>query len=263
MTDPSPRPDPDAAAVARLCSAPLEPVARFAGASNATFLVRLLDRDPPPLPQDRPVDVESLDPADLAVYKPGRGETPLWDFPQGTLHRREIAAYEVSRALGWGLVPATVLRGDAPLGPGSLQRFVAHDPEQHYFRLLEQGQALTELRRMVLFDLVIDNADRKGGHVLRERDTGRIRLVDHGVAFHAQPKLRTVAWDFAGEPVPGDDRTAVAGLADALAGALGATLAGLLAGDELAALSDRVRLVSALDTFPEPVGPRPFPWPLL
>lgn len=264
MTLPAPRPDPEAMLAARLRSAPLELVGRFSTASNATMLVRLLDHDPKPLPE-APVELDALDPDDLAVYKPRRGETPLWDFPEGSLHLREIAAYEVSRALGWQLVPVTVLRDEAPLGPGSLQRFVAHDPARHYFWLLEQGDpdVHVALRRMVLFDLLIDNADRKGGHVLCERDAGRIQLIDHGVSFHAQPKLRTVAWDFADEVVPDDDRRAVAALADALAGALGVTLGALIGPDEIEAVAERVRLLPELDAFPEPVGPRPFPWPLL
>ncbi len=122
----------------RLATAPFEVVGRFADASNATLLGRLCDRDATPLTElverlGRPLGIEDLDPADLVVYKPRDGERPLWDFPEGTLHRREVAAFEVDAALGLGLVPLTLLRDDAPHGPGSVQRFVPHDPDVHYF----------------------------------------------------------------------------------------------------------------------------------
>ncbi len=129
----------------------------------------------------------------LAIYKPQRGERPLWDFPRGTLCNREVAAREVSEALGWAIVPDTVLR-DGPVGLGMMQRFVHHDPEEHYFTLLaEHGD---EFRRMAAFDIVINNTDRKGGHCLRAAD-GSIFGIDHGVSFHTEWKLRTVIWDFA------------------------------------------------------------------
>lgn len=247
----------------RLRSAPLEIVGRFGAASNATLLVRLRDRDPPPLPD--PLEVGELAGEGLAVYKPERGEAPLWDFPAGTLHRREVAAYAVSAALDWGLVPVTVRRGDGPHGPGSVQRFVPHDPEQHYFRLLEEGgRAIrAQLRRVAVFDLVIDNADRKGGHVLLERGTRRIRAIDHGVTFHAERKLRTVMWDFAGEDVDAALRREVGGLADELDADLGDRLGGLLSSTEIEALRRRAETVAGLASFPFPEGPRPYPWPLL
>jgi uncharacterized repeat protein (TIGR03843 family) len=233
----------------RLVHAPFEVVGQFADASNATLLVRFTDGS-----------------EDLAVYKPRRGEAPLWDFPDGTLHRREVAAYVVSEVLGWDLVPETVLRDDGPFGAGSLQRFVRHDPKRHYFALLEEGRPdlLDQLRRMVVFDIVIDNADRKGGHVLVEEVDGgeRIRLVDHGVTFNADRKLRTVAWDFAGRPVPGDLCHAVTSLAGRAA-EVEALLADLLSTTEIDVLLGRMRSVADLDVFPEPFGPRPFPWPLL
>ena len=264
----------------RLELAPLEPLGRFADASNATLLVRLTDRDPRPLEQlvaefGREPQVEDLDPADLAVYKPERGETPLWDYPTGTLHRREVAAYQVSAALGWGLVPLTVLRRDAPFGTGSVQRFVPHDLDLHYFRLRELGDAavLDALRRLVVFDLVINNGDRKGGHVLLEQSAqeragegpvrGVVRGVDHGVSLHLEPKLRTVVWDFAGQPVPDELGAAVAGLADALDGPLAARLTGLLTDEELAALRRRARLVADLEVLPGPRSSRDYPWPPL
>jgi uncharacterized repeat protein (TIGR03843 family) len=269
----------DADVADRLLEAPFEPVGRFADASNATLLVRLTDRDPRSLEQlaeelGREPTLDDLDPADLAVHKPRRGEAPLWDFPAGTLHRREVAAYEVSAALGWDLVPVTVLRVEGPFGEGSLQRFVAHDPAEHYFHLLEHGadEVVDQLRAMVVLDAVIDNADRKGGHVLLERDEraeattvrGRVRLVDHGVSFNVDRKLRTVGWHFAGEAVPAHLREDVRRLLTELEGGpLAARLGALLTPEEVAVLLDRVARVAELEVFPEPSGRHPFPWPML
>ena len=142
----------------------------------------------------------------IAVYKPMRGETPLWDFPDGTLHRREVAAFALARALGWPRVPPTVLR-DGPYGPGSVQLFVPFDPQHHFFTL-EMDHA-DVFRRVALFDIAANNADRKGGHCLLDAD-GNVWLIDHGVCFAVEPKLRTVIWTFVGEPLPDD---AVADLA--------------------------------------------------
>jgi uncharacterized repeat protein (TIGR03843 family) len=235
--------------VDRLRDAPFEVVGQFAHASNATLLVKFTDGS-----------------EDLAVYKPQRGEAPLWDFPEGTLHRREVAAYVVSELLGWGLVPETVLREDGPFGVGSVQRFVQHDPNRHYFALLEEGRSelLDQLRKMVVFDLVIDNADRKGGHVLVEEVEGgvQLRLVDHGVSFNVERKLRTVAWDFAGQPVPPalcDAVTELVGRASDVRQALTT----LLSPVEIGVLLERMRAIADLQVFPEPIGPRPFPWPLV
>ncbi len=248
----------------RLREAPFEVVGRFADASNATLLVRLTDVDDGPLPDGTTFD--DLDPAHLAVHKPALGEAPLWDFPDGTLHRREVAAYELDRLLGWGLVPPTVLR-DGPHGVGSLQGYVPHDPQQHYFTLLEQaaegdGELERQLQRVVLFDLVANNADRKGGHVLRSSVDGRIRLVDHGICFHAEHKLRTVAWHFAGRDVQDADAGEVAALSVRLVDDPGA-LPDLLLDDEFEALVRRADSVARLVSFPEPSGPRPYPWPLI
>jgi hypothetical protein len=156
---------------------------RMPWSSNATFLVNLS------------LGNEEL----LAIYKPQRGERPLWDFPRGTLCHREVAAYAVSRLLGWNIVPDTVLR-DGPAGIGMMQRFVEHDPDEHYFTLLADHSDF--FRRMAVFDIVINNTDRKGGHCLRALDDGHIFGIDHGVSFHAQWKLRTVIWGFAGDPIP-------------------------------------------------------------
>ncbi|MET1012628.1 MAG: SCO1664 family protein, partial [Actinomycetota bacterium] len=210
--------------------------------SNHTFLARAKSAD------------EEL----LAVYKPRRGEAPLWDFPEGTLCAREVAAYVVSRALGWPNVPATVLR-DGPYGVGSVQRFVSHDPEEHYFTLAERFPE--EFRRVAAFDMVINNADRKSGHCLLGED-GRIFLVDHGVCFSDEPKLRTVIWDFIDDPLEEGTRADVRRLAGEIRGGqVRDELANLLAPVELGALAERADTVAASVRFPEPGQDRPFPWP--
>jgi hypothetical protein len=145
------------------------------------------------------VDVEHLHTSLQAVYKPTRGVRPLWDFPPPTLARRETAAWLVSEALGWELVPVTVYRKDGPMGPGSLQFYIDHDPEYHYFNYTEEDRQ--RLRPAALFDLLLNNADRKGSHILI--DPGQhMWLIDHGLCFHTEEKLRTVIWDFAGEAIP-------------------------------------------------------------
>ncbi len=133
-----------------------------------------------------------------AVYKPWRGEQPLWDFPEASLAGREVAAYVVSQALGFGFVPFTVLR-NGPLGPGSLQQFIDHNPNYHYFSFKEADRQ--RLRPVAFFDLLVNNADRKGSHILVEKHTRRLFLIDHGLCFHQENKLRTVLWDFAGEEI--------------------------------------------------------------
>lgn len=258
---------PDPTVADRLRTAELEVVGRFATASNATLLARLRDPDGswPELPLDPDGDLvlAAVPEGAFAVYKPQLGEAPLWDFPDGTLYLRELAAARLDELLGWGLVPATVVRIDGPNGVGVVQAFVPHDPEEHYFALLESGEpeVLDQLRRMVLFDLVIDNADRKAGHVLRDR-RGRIQLVDHGVSFHVEEKLRTVAWHFVGEPVPAQLRADVADLAGQL-GEEATVFRELLSGPERRRLVERCREVAASAEFPPPTGPRPYPWPLV
>ena len=196
----------------------------------------------------------------VAVYKPMRGETPLWDFPDGTLHRREVAAFALARALGWPRVPPTVLR-DGPYGPGSVQLFVPFDPEHHFFTL--EMEHADVFRRVALFDIAANNADRKGGHCLLDAD-GDVWMIDHGVCFAVEPTLRTVIWTFIDEPLPA---AAVADLArvrdelvagDGLAGTLGA----LLDPAEVDAVRDRIARLLAGGRFPEPdPGVRPYPWP--
>ena len=143
------------------------------------------------------------------MYKPQRGERPLWDFPRG-LDRREVAAYRLSETLGFGLVPPTLAR-EGPYGPGSIQLFVDAEFEEHYFTLRERPEHRAALARLCAFDLVANNADRKSGHCLLGRD-GRLYAIDNGLCFHVEPKLRTVVWDFSGEPIPGEIRTAASRL---------------------------------------------------
>ena len=192
-----------------------------------------------------------------AIYKPHRGERPLWDFPEG-LFLREVAAYELSVALGWSVVPETILRDDAPLGVGSLQWFVDADFEQHYFTLVEDPQWHDDLRRMAVFDLIANNADRKSGHCLVA--DGRIWGIDNGLCFHVEPKLRTVIWDFGGEPIPEALRADAARLATSPP----AALERLLNDEEIHVLAARAGAVSRLSTFPDPgADHRPYPWPLV
>src|SRR5512143_1159410 len=177
-----------------------------------------------------------------AVYKPLRGEQPLWDFPDNTLARREVAAYLVSEALGLHFVPFTTLRQDGPFyGPGSLQQYIEFDPEYHYFNFSDADKE--RLRPVVLFDLLANNADRKGSHVLIEKGTDKLWVIDHGLCFHHEEKLRTVLWDFAGEPIPADLLDCLSSLPALLApnSELRNQLRTYLSAREIAALSARAR----------------------
>ena len=147
-----------------------------------------------------------------AVYKPSKGEQPLWDFPDTTLAHREVAAYLVSEALGWDFVPYTALREDGPYGPGSIQQYIEYDPNYHYFNFSDEDKA--RLEPVMLFDLLCNNADRKGSHVIFEEETHKMWLIDHGLCFHEEDKLRTVIWDYAGQPIPDDLLKALAHLSD-------------------------------------------------
>jgi uncharacterized repeat protein (TIGR03843 family) len=213
--------------------------------SNYTFLVKLRGDD----------GSESL-----AIYKPRQGEAPLWDFPRGTLYLREYVAHLVAEALGWHFVPPTAIR-DGPYGVGSMQLVVPHDPRHHYLTL--RNRFPEDFRRICLFDWLANNADRKAGHCLLGAD-GRIWGIDHGLTFHWEPKLRTVIWDFAGEPVPaallGDVRRLLTRLeaADGFAD----QLRSLLSGQEVKALIERLRLILSRPVFPEPTG-WAIPWPWL
>lgn len=221
----------------------------FLWGSNYTFLVQ--------------VDLagDSL----AAVYKPTRGERPLWDFPVATLARREAAAFHVSELLGWNLVPPTVYRKKGPMGPGSLQLFIEHDPEYHYFNFSEDDKQ--RLRPVALFDLLINNADRKGSHVLIDAEK-KIWLIDHGVCFHVEDKLRTVIWDFAGEPIPEASCAEIGFFHQELSreGESGnqakKRLAPYLSENEITALAVRAKRLVEGESFPPP-SPyrRPYPWP--
>ena len=232
-----------AEAVELLEEGELDVLGRMPWSSNQTYLARLEHRG-----------VEAL-----SIYKPRRGERPLWDFPRGTLCRREVAAFAVSEALGWSIVPLTVLR-DGPLGEGMVQLFVDHDPEQHYFTLREQFAG--RFRQFALFDVVTNNADRKAGHCLRGNDD-HIWGIDHGVSFHAAIKLRTVIWDYEGEPISEDERNALCRLAADLDGNLGRTLARLLNPLEVEAVGRRLQWLLHHGVFPGPVTEYPYPWPMV
>jgi uncharacterized repeat protein (TIGR03843 family) len=197
------------------------------------------------------------------VYKPSRGERPLWDFPAASLARRETAAYVVSEALGWELVPPTVYRKNAPIGPGSLQLFIEHDPDLHYFNLEKVDRE--RLRPVVLFDLLINNADRKGSHLLFDQNH-HLWLIDHGICFHAEDKLRTVIWDFAGQSIPQELRQDLRHFRRELEPATNfyKELQMLLTQKEIKALAARADNLLSLSEFPEPnPDERSFPWPLI
>ncbi|GAC1578109.1 MAG: SCO1664 family protein [Candidatus Dormibacteria bacterium] len=220
---------------------------RLAYSSNGTYLVRC----------------GAAQAAVGAVYKPAAGERPLWDFPSETLHQREVAAYELSRWLGWNLVPVTVSRPDGPLGPGSLQLFINHDPEQHYFTLLPEHRR--EFRRIAFFDMLTNNADRKAGHCIADA-SGRVWVIDHGLTFHAEPKLRTVIWDFAGKKLPRAERLAAARLARDLAdrgSEISRLMASGLSAEEVESLRRRAADLAEEGLFPEPNSAWAFPWPLV
>lgn len=211
-------------------------------ASNYTFLAEVGDGE-------RAVRV---------VYKPRAGEMPLWDFPDGTLHLREVAAYEVACALGWPNVPPTILR-DGPHGRGAVQRYVPADRSQHFFTM--RDTRLDEFRTVAAFDALVNNADRKAGHCLVDPD-GAIWVVDHGVCFSSESKLRTVIWDFEGEPIEPPLLRDIRGVAGEIrTGALGRTLGGLLSASEVAELARRADGLVDRGCYPSPGPGRAFPWP--
>jgi uncharacterized repeat protein (TIGR03843 family) len=217
---------------------------RIAGSSNATLLVTCR------LGQDEL----------MAVYKPRKGERPLWDFPGG-LFRREVAAYVLSESLGFGLVPETVERPEGPFGEGSVQRYVPEDGTSHYFTLREEAKWRPVLMRMCAFDVVANNADRKSGHVLLAED--RLWAIDNGLCFNEDDKLRTVIWDFGGEPLSPDDAAALERLER---DGPTARLHELLTPPEIDALLQRAAWLVSLRALPELVddgGWPPYPWPLV
>ncbi|MFM1966089.1 MAG: hypothetical protein RL134_1814 [Actinomycetota bacterium] len=221
-----------------------------------------------------------------AVYKPRRGERPLWDFPTGTLGLREVATYAVDRALGWDLVPVTVWREEAPLGPGSLQVWIDGDPDDapvdvvdartlpEGWHVVAEGEGArgdhvclvheesAPLRRLALLDAVVNNADRKGGHVLRAGPDA-LAGIDHGLTFHEEPKLRTVLWGWAGTPIDAASLTDLAHLAEGWS-QWSTCLEPLLTLSEIAATRDRLEMLVTEGTFPDPDGAWPaLPWPAM
>jgi uncharacterized repeat protein (TIGR03843 family) len=244
------------------------------------------------------------------VYKPTAGERPLWDFPDATLANREVAAYLVSEAAGWHVVPPTVLRDDGPMGPGMCQAWIEQDAPAPVLEVEEDGVPLVGepapppwvdvvppdhvaagmlpilramdadgepvvlvhadhpgLRTLAVFDVVVNNADRKGGHILAG-DRGIAEMmadvvgVDHGVSFHEDPKLRTVLWGWAGTPLRDQERAALTRLLDELTDGLGERLEPLLDTAEIAALTARIRTLLQVGRMPEPSGRMPVPWPV-
>ncbi|NUQ83624.1 MAG: SCO1664 family protein [Anaerolineales bacterium] len=192
-----------------------------------------------------------------AVYKPTKGEQPLWDFEESTLALREVAAYIVSEALGFHFVPFTTLREDGPYGAGSLQQFIAHDPDYHYFNFTPEDKLL--LKPVVLFDLLVNNADRKGGHVFFSTDEHRLYAIDHGICFHEEDKLRTVIWDFGGQAIPADLLARLS-----LTSNLLADLEPYLSPNEIRALQARADALCQRGIFPrQPRDRRAIPWPPL
>jgi uncharacterized repeat protein (TIGR03843 family) len=243
----------------------LELVGRITTASNATFLAQIGDT--------------------TVVYKPVAGEKPLWDFPDGELAGRERAAYLASEALGWNVVPTTWLR-EGPLGVGMVQLWQDVDPEQNAVDLVPADavpegwrhvldgsdeedrdvslvhEDTTALRRMAVFDVVVNNADRKGGHVLALPDGHRFG-VDHGLTFHAEHKLRTVLWGWIGEALTGDELEALGRLRAQIDGPLGSALVELVTDEEIAAFAKRCDRLRSFGRFPGPRGAMPaVPWPL-
>jgi uncharacterized repeat protein (TIGR03843 family) len=183
----------------------------------------------------------------------------LWDFPPASLAGREIAAWLVSEALGFGFVPVTILR-DGPFGPGSLQQYIDHDPDLHYFSFKPADRQ--RLRPVAVFDLLINNADRKGGHILLEKRSRRVFLIDHGLCFHVDDKLRTVLWDFTGELIPADLLSALENFRDALPHGLSASLGEYLLPEELEALRSRLERLLLEGRFPQPPEDRrAWPYP--
>ncbi len=198
-----------------------------------------------------------------AVYKPQRGENPLWDFEWGTLCRREMASYLISAALGWQLVPPTVLR-EGTHGLGSIQFYIDHDAEEHYFTVQDDARFAEAFRQLSLFDFIINNADRKSGHCLIGTDE-RLWAIDHGICFHTEYKLRTVIWEFSGEPIEDEFLADITDLQKQLANSehpLAQNLCSLLSDDEYQHLLMRIEHLLRRQIYPVPQPHRRnYPWP--
>ncbi|MBU3704882.1 MAG: SCO1664 family protein [Ilumatobacteraceae bacterium] len=224
-----------------LAEGEIEVVGRMPWSSNATFLVKVADGSG----------------SAQAIYKPLRGERPLWDFEPG-LHRREATAYELSEAMGFDLVPPTILR-DGPMGEGSFQWFIEADPNVHYFTMFESRDDLhDQLKTMAVFDIVANNTDRKGGHVLVDAND-HVWGIDHGVCFSAEFKLRTVIWDFATENLTTLHREALTRVVDQVP----LRVAALLNDEEVAAIAERAQWLLDAGALPYDPSGRRVPWPLV
>ena len=239
----------------------LEIIGRLVGSSNNAMVVRVWPAGARPADDElgRPIEDGDV----LAVWKPTVGERPLFDFPIGTLTRREVAAYLVSEALGWGIVPPTVLR-EGPYGEGMLQEWIDVDPDADVIAMVNGADP--RLRRVAAFDAVVNNTDRKAGHLLPIRG-GHLHAVDHGVTFSTEPKLRTVLWAWTDEPFDGEELGALARVRDALGkggvpGPLAVALSELLSVEEIEAVRARIAALLESGRFP---GPNPdwpaIPWP--
>lgn len=234
----------DEVALKTLETCDMELLGQMPWSSNGTFLVDLA-----PATEDGQIL--------QGVYKPGRGERPLRDFP-ANLYRREAAAWELASHLGWGLIPPTVVR-DGPLGAGSVQLYIPCDYRKHYFTLCEEPGRENELRRLAIFDLLANNTDRKSGHVLAGTD-GRVWAVDNALCFHHQFKVRTVIWDFGGDPIPAAEQDDLAHLVDA---GLPPSLSSLLDSLEVDAVMTRATALLSDGELPVDTSGRRVPWPLL
>ncbi|NDJ59745.1 MAG: SCO1664 family protein [Chloroflexi bacterium] len=208
------------------------------------------------------VSVTHKDITTTAVYKPQKGERPLWDFPDGTLCYREMASFLTSQELTWDIVPPTVLR-EGPRGLGSIQFYIDHDPRVNYFSLEDEEAMIPQLMRIATFDYMVNNADRKGGHCLVDGQ-GHIWGIDHGITFHRAHKLRTVIWDFAGQPIPEpflQDIDQLCLTLDTQTSTYRKEMQKLLSQAEMNAFHARVRHMLKQRRYPLP-GPGPnYPWP--
>jgi len=251
-----------------LLTGELEVLGRMPWSSNATFLCDITPAasDDDTIADDTIPDADGdggdskpgdIEPVCQAIYKPHRGEQPLWDFPSG-LYKREVAMYRLSEALGWGLIPPTVLR-DGPAGIGSLQLFIPTDFEEHYFTLRDDTEHRAAFQKMCALDFVANSTDRKAGHCLLSRD-GRIYGIDNGLSFHAEFKLRTVLWDFSGDRIPKNILTDLGALTEA---GLPDDLKELLDPFEVDATITRAQALIADGRFPTDPSGRRFPWPLV
>ncbi len=217
----------------------------LAWSSNYTFLVNIGDD------------------GERAIYKPQRGERPLWDFDKGTLYKRERAAFLISEALNWNIVPPTVIR-DGKHGIGSVQSFIPHDPDDHYFTFEHEKLLHKQLQKIALFDLLINNADRKGGHILLQSPIckskeKRLWAIDHGICFHTTYKLRTIIWQFAGDTISMQQQKQLAALQQN--NIIAQQLDELLSEDEQAALQIRLAQILQDKQFWHPGPGRHYPWP--